>query len=136
MRSTTVVLTSLAALAGIAFGSLIALLVVGHAFYSRLPAIPAASAGINRYQIVALPYQAFRIDTQTGKVWVYDQESFKVLTLEYVHAHGLTSVTQEAIDKFLRDGYAFALPEHWEEVPEVEAVQGQVQLRPMPERKR
>jgi hypothetical protein len=31
----------------------------------------------NHYQIVAVSNEAFRIDTQTGKVWVYDEEGFQ-----------------------------------------------------------
>jgi len=132
MRSSIVVLSSLAC---VALGSLIALIVVGHAFYLRLAAIPTASAEISRYQIVAVADKAFRIDTRTGKVWVYDEEGFEILTPKYLQEHGNPSIAQEKIDKMVREGYAFALPAHWEEVPELKAVEGEIHLRSMPGRK-
>jgi hypothetical protein len=132
MRSSTVILTSLVC---IVLGSFIALIFVGYAVYSRLAAIPAReSAEINRYQIVAVSNKdfskAFKIDTQTGKVWVYDEEKFDFLTVKYLHEHGFGSTTQEDLDKLRQEGYAFGLPAHWEEVPELEAVQGKMELRP------
>jgi hypothetical protein len=129
MRLSIAVLSSLACFA---LGSLIALVIVGHAFYSRFTAVPSTAAEINRYQIVAVRGEAFRINTQTGKVWVYDEVGFDLLTVEYLQEHLDPSMTREKLAKTLEDGYGFAFPAHWKEVPELEDVEGKIELRPLP----
>jgi hypothetical protein len=83
-------------------------------------AAPARADDINRYQITAVSSKVlFRIDTKTGKVWLYDKEDDELLTLEYAHEHGYPStITQEWLDKMMRDGYVVALPYHWRELSE------------------
>ena len=90
----------------------------------------------NHYQIVAASNKPFRIDTQTGKAWVYDEEGFELLTVKYLQEHGNTSITQEKLDKLWQSGYAFGLPAHWKEIPELEAVEGEIEMRSLPQTRR
>ena len=135
----------LISLAGLVLGSIVSL-TIEHAFHLKLVASQvshdqqsAARADLpngNHYQIVAVSNKAFRIDTQTGKVWVYDEEGFELLTLKYLQEHGFTSTTQENLDKLLQSGYAFGLPAHWKEVPGSEAVEGDIEMRSLPQARR
>ena len=64
---------------------------------------------------------------------MYDEESFDFLTVKYLQEHGFPATTEEDRDKLLQGGYAYALPPHWQEVPELEAVEGEILIRPVPQ---
>lgn len=126
MRYSVILVSCLACLI---LGSVITLAVIGGASLTL-----RATSGNNRYQVIADNNKVFRIDTQTGKVWIFDEEGFDIASAKYLEERGLPPIPEEKREQIRRDGYELAMPSHWKEVPDSDVGQS-VQLRRIPARK-
>jgi hypothetical protein len=84
-----------------------------------VPYVMAADVG--RYQIIVVHgatdgMVVVKLDTTTGKTWVFDSNSFESADAAYFKSQGMEYTSKQK--DMEKQGWMVAVPTHWKEMPE------------------
>jgi hypothetical protein len=95
------------------------------------------STDVGRFQLVVVKATesglvVIKIDTKTGKAWLYDTVNSSIATEDYIKQQGLAQqFNSEKQMELARSGCMATIPPYWKELPE-EPSGIDVKLRPTP----
>jgi hypothetical protein len=90
---------------------------------TSLSADDAGQSPVGRYQLIVGTAQSgklllLRLDTQTGRVWIYDEQQQLQVTEEYIAENDLSGIiTLEQLRQYRAQGKEVYVPPYWNEIP-------------------